>query len=192
MDSFYTKKELSEIGLKKYGENVLISRKSSFYGAENISIGDNVRIDDFCILSGHIQLGNYIHIAAYVALFAGDKGIHINDFSGISGRVSIYASNDDYSGETMTNPTIPEKYKNITNKQVKIGKHSIIGTGSVILPGVEIKEGSVVGALSLVASDTDEWSINAGVPSKKIKLRSHNLLLLEKQFLESSDSHGKK
>lgn len=65
MTSFYTEKELPSLGLKKYGRNVKISRHASIYGAQNISIGDNVRIDDFCILSGHIELGSYIHIAAY-------------------------------------------------------------------------------------------------------------------------------
>ena len=51
MNSFYSKEELKEIGFKKYGENVLISRKTSIYNPEKIIIGNNVRIDDFCILS---------------------------------------------------------------------------------------------------------------------------------------------
>jgi len=71
MNSFYSTKELASLGLKRYGENVLISRKCSIYGAQSIEIGDNVRIDDFCILSGHIILGSNIHISAYVALFGG-------------------------------------------------------------------------------------------------------------------------
>ena len=53
--SFYSREELLDLGLKSVGENVRISRKVSIYGAEQISIGDNVRIDDFCILSGIIQ-----------------------------------------------------------------------------------------------------------------------------------------
>ena len=91
MTSFYDENELKEIGFKSYGENVKISRKSSIYGAEKISIGNNVRIDDFCILSGQIKLGNYIHIAAYSALYGGEDGIVIKDFANISSRVSIYS-----------------------------------------------------------------------------------------------------
>jgi len=55
MNSFYTEDELKEIGLKSYGHNVLISRKANLYSVSEISIGNNVRIDDFCILSGKIK-----------------------------------------------------------------------------------------------------------------------------------------
>lgn len=79
--SFYSEEELKEIGLKSYGKNVLISRNATIYGADKISIGDNVRIDDFCILSGNISLGSYIHIAAYCGLFGGDAGIIMEDFT---------------------------------------------------------------------------------------------------------------
>ena len=64
MNSFYSPEELKSLGLKEYGENVFISRKCSIYGAENIRLGSHVRIDDFCVLSGKVELGNYVHIAA--------------------------------------------------------------------------------------------------------------------------------
>ena len=102
MTSFYDKDEIKKLGLKSFGEEVLISRKASFYGAEDISIGSHVRIDDFCILSGKITLGNYIHIAAFSALYGGTDGVCIDDFANISSRVSIYSRNDDYSGLSMT------------------------------------------------------------------------------------------
>lgn len=69
MDSFYTREELLAIGFASVGENVLVSRKTSIYGAENMNIGNNVRIDDFCFLSGKITLGNYIHIATATLLY---------------------------------------------------------------------------------------------------------------------------
>lgn len=77
--SFYTEDELKELGFKSCGENVKISRKTSIYGAENISIGNSVRIDDYCVLSGNISLGDYIHLAVYVALFGGKTGIEMQD-----------------------------------------------------------------------------------------------------------------
>ncbi len=72
MNSFYSEEELSHVGFKSYGRNVLVSRKASIYGASEISLGDNVRIDDFCILSGRISFGNNIHLAAYSALWGGN------------------------------------------------------------------------------------------------------------------------
>ncbi len=187
MNSFYSRSELEAIGLGSYGSNVLISRKASIYSPEKIQIGSNVRIDDFCILSGRIVFGDNIHLAAYSALYGGDAGIHIGDFSNISSRVCIYALSDDYSGYTMTNPTVPEKYKHVQNEPVFLGRHVIVGSGCTILPGVVLSEGSAIGAMSLCKSSTEPWSIYAGIPAKYLKERSKELLVLEKELAQDSE-----
>ena len=71
-NSFYSEKELQQMNFKYIGKNVLVSRKASIYGIENISIDDNSRIDDFCILSGNITIGKNVHIAAACLFFSGD------------------------------------------------------------------------------------------------------------------------
>lgn len=179
----YTREDLEKIGFKSLGKNVFISDKTSIYFPEKISIGNNVRIDDFCILSGDITIGNYIHIAAYCGFYGG-SGIEIEDFSTTSSRVMIYSISDDYSGVSLTNPMIPEKYKYLQKKKVVIKKHSIVGTGSTILPGVLLEEGTAVGAHSLVNKSTEAWGIYVGSPAKRIKERKKDLLELEKKFLE--------
>ena len=108
------------------------------------------------------------------------------DYSGVSSRVSIYAVSDDYSGSAMTNPTVPEKYTNVIKKPVRLEKHSIIGASSVVLPGVIVREGSSCGSMSLINKSTEEWSINVGIPAKKIGNRKRDLLEMEKQFLQES------
>lgn len=184
MESFYSTEELKKLGLKKIGTNARISRKASIYNAEEIEIGNNVRIDDFCILSGRIVLGDYIHISAYTSLFAGDAGIVLEDFVTISSRTAVYAITDDYSGNYMPNPLIPNKYRNVQAQKVKFHKHTLIGTGCTVLPGVEVGEGASVGAMSLLNRNVEPWTINVGIPVKAIKKRSKNILELEKQFLE--------
>ena len=182
-----SKEELKKIGFKSIGENCLISSKASFYGADRISIGNNVRIDDFCVLSdgaGVIEVFSFIHIAVYTSLIGGWIMI-MADFSGLSSRITIYSSNDDYSGNNMTNPSIPTEFTNVTHADVIIKKHAIIGSGSVILPGVTIEEGAAVGALSLVNRDCEEFFIYAGNPAKKIKPISRNLLDKEKKFMQT-------
>ncbi len=182
MNSFYSEEELKNLGLKAFGKNVLISRKASIYGAQNISIGNNVRIDDFCILSGRIELGDYIHISAYTGLWGGDAGIFLKDYSGISSRCAVYAISDDYSGNAMTNAMLPEGCRNVLSASVILEKHVLVGSGCTVLPGVTIGVGSAVGSMSLVAKPLDEWGIYVGIPCKRVKERSKKLLELEKEL----------
>lgn len=187
MSSFYSEQELVTLGLKKYGENVLISRNACIYGSKNIEIGNNVRIDDFCILSGNIIIGDYVHVAAAVLLFGGVSGIVLEDFTGISSRCAVYADSDDYTGLAMTNPTIPEKYRKISGGKVVIKKHALIGTGCTVLPGVILETGCSVGSMSLVSKNLEEWSMYVGIPCKKIKDRNKDIIEIEHQFLREKN-----
>ena len=180
--SFLNDAEIRILGLKSYGCNVLVSRYARFYSPCNISIGNNVRIDDFCIVSGNVSIGNYVHISSHTVLTSGYAGIVIEDYANFSQRVNVFANSDDYSGESMTNPMVPAEFKNLVQEQVVICKHVIIGCGSVILPGVVIKEGCAVGALSLINHSTKEWMIYAGIPARIIKPRSRALLDMEIEF----------
>ncbi len=177
-NSFLNKEELHNLGFKKIGININISRNTCFYFPEKIEIGDNVRIDDFCILSGDIKIGNYVHIAAFCGLF-GSGGIEMKDFSGLSSRVSIYSASDDYLGEFLTGPCIPIEYRRITEGKVTLEKHALVGTGATILPGVTIGIGSALGAMSLLNKSTLDWKIYTGVPAKPIKDRKNDLLEME-------------
>ena len=156
-----------------------ISRKASFYSVENISIGDNVRIDDFCILSGKITIGNNVHISAYCALY-GKYEIEINDYSGCSSRCTIYSGIDDFSGEYMIGAVLSEELTNIYSGKVILEKYTQLGANTLVMPGIIINEGAVTGAFSFVNKNLDEWSINYGIPCKKIKDRSKNMLKLLK------------
>lgn len=183
MNSFYSEEELKEIGFKSIGWGVLISRKASIYSPQNITIGSNVRIDDFCILSGNIEIGNYIHISAGVMLFGGEYGIVLEDFVSISSRCVVYAASDDYSGEALTNPTIPDEFRNVTGGTVIFKKHSLVGSGCTVLPNVKVEEGTSIGSMSLVNKSLDEWGIYVGIPCRRVKDRSKRLLSLEQDML---------
>ena len=177
--SFYTEEELSTLGLKSYGSNVLISRHACLYSPENISIGNNVRIDDFCILSGNITIGSHIHIAAYCALYGADYGIVLEDYTGLSARATIYAAMDDFSGDYLIGPIHENEYTNVTGGEVKICAYSQIGAGALIFPNLIVGEGTVLGAMSMTKQELAPWSIYAGVPARKIKNRSKRLLDLK-------------
>ena len=184
--SFYTEVELAKLGFKSYGKNVLISRYARFYHPERISIGENVRIDDFCILSAgsEIYIGNYIHIACYTSIL-GEGRVVIDDFCSISGRVSIYSSSDDYMGLAMTNPMIPSEFTRVQSLPVTLHKHVIIGCGSIILPGVELGKGVSIGAMSLVKESCEPEMIYSGNPLQIVGKRIQRYHKLEAKFLET-------
>jgi dTDP-4-amino-4,6-dideoxy-D-glucose acyltransferase len=190
LSSYYSVEELAQLGFNVFGQEVHISRKASFYGAQRISIGSHVRIDDFCIISageGGVTIGNYIHIAAYSSIIGGGE-VSLEDFVNISSRVSIYSSNDDYSGAVMTGPMVPTNWTNIAKASVVIKRHVIIGCGSVILPGITIGEGVAIGALSLVKADCKPFEIYCGTPARFVGTRQQTLLACEREFYLANES----
>jgi len=180
----YTENDLQGV-FRKIGTNVRISGNCVIVGAENIEIGNNVRIDEFCTLKaigGYIRIGSHIHLGGGVGLY-GRHGIVLEDFAGLSANVRVFSGSDDYSGEHLTGPTVPERFLGVTAGEVHIGRHVIVGAGSIILPKVHIGEGSAVGSLALVHRSLEPWGIYAGNPAKRLKDRSRRLLELERELL---------
>lgn len=176
--SFYTEEELSSLGLQTYGKNVKISKLAQIYNPSSISVGNNVRIDDFCMISAGtnpIVFGDNIHISTGVYIY-GSAGLTMKSFSNLSAGVKLYTVNDDYSGEYLVGATVPEIYRNVTKLPTVIEKYAVVGCNTVLLPGITIGEGCAIGACSLVKDSCKEWSIYAGVPIRFIKSRSKNLI----------------
>jgi dTDP-4-amino-4,6-dideoxy-D-glucose acyltransferase len=188
--AFYSQEVLQHMGFKYLGKDVKISDKCSIYNPQHISIGDYSRIDDFAILSagwGEIKIGKFVHIACHTSVI-GQANITFEDYSGISSRVAIYSSSDNYDGEYMTNPCVPIAYvellRNTYHKPVYLGKHVVVGTGSTILPGVILEDGCAVGAMSLVNKSFAPNSIIVGIPARLVKQRKENIYELCK-YLEN-------
>ena len=173
--SFYSLSELKELGLKSFGDKVLISRKCSIYSPEKISIGDNVRIDDFCILSGNITLGSNIHISAFCALY-GANGIVIEDYSGVSPRSIIFSAGDDFHGDYLIGPIHPKEFTNVTGGTVVLKKYTQLGANTIVMPNITLEEGAVTGAMTFVNKNLEAWTINIGIPVKQKSKRSNNLI----------------
>jgi galactoside O-acetyltransferase len=181
---YYSSSDLRAAGFRSIGDDVQIHEDCNIHGLGNISIGDHVRIDAYVslIAAGRIDIGSYVHIGSYCHLSAGE-GICLGDFSGLSQGVKLYTRSDDYSGEHLTNPCVPPEFTCAQRGPIGLGRHVIVGAGSIVLPGVAIGEGSSVGALSLVIADLPEWGVYFGAPAKRIRQRSKGLLKFEQQLL---------
>tara|TARA_R110002124_G_scaffold91090_3_gene232024 strand:+ start:4157 stop:4768 length:612 start_codon:yes stop_codon:yes gene_type:complete len=184
--------ELYGLGFKAIGENVHIAKNCTIIGKERISIGSNVRIDGPTTIvvgeDSYLEIGSFVHISGGCHLSAA-VALKLGDFSGLSQGVRIFTGTDDYSGKTLTNPTVPAKYKIVRTGPVELGRHVIVGAGTVVLPGVSIGQGTSVGALSLVSTPLPEWQVCVGNPCSPIKPRKKDLLALEQElFAELGNS----
>jgi acetyltransferase-like isoleucine patch superfamily enzyme len=182
--AYLTKEQLQMMGFKFVGESVKVSDKASIYNPETIVLGDHSRIDDFCVISGRVAIGKYVHVAPFCLVAGGEKGVFMDDFSGLAYGVQIFSQSDDYSGGSLTNPTVSDKFKNESKAAIRIGRHVIIGASSMVFPGVDLAEGCSVGAMTLVNKSTQPWGVYAGNPARRIKDRKQDLLELEAQFLK--------
>jgi len=178
---FLTPSEVSAIGFAAVGSNVKIDASALFYGAERITLGSDVRIDAFSVISagaGGIRIGNHVHIASF-GFLTGAASIDLKDFAGLSGRVSVYSSADDYHGHALTGPTIPAEFRRVESAPVVFEEHVVVGAGTIVLPGVRVGRGAAVGALSLLRKDVAEFTIVAGHSGRVIGTRKRTLLEAE-------------
>lgn len=187
---YHPREVLEAAGFATLGKDVRIARTATIIGREYLEIGDHVRIDGYVTLSASaagVRIGRNVHIAAYCALGAG-AGLVMEDFSGLSQGVKLFTRSDDYSGGSLTNPTVPPDFTRVSAGPVHVGRHVIVGAGSIIMPGLRLGEGAAVGALSLVARDLDPWMIYAGIPAKALKVRSRTLLEHETAYRVKGES----
>jgi acetyltransferase-like isoleucine patch superfamily enzyme len=182
---YRSRRELEALGLRSLGKEVAISKDARIYGASAVSIGDHARIDDFTVITAReqVRIGRNVHIAQFCGLYGG-AGIEMGDFSGLSARGAIFSQSDDFSGAFLTGPTVPLRLRRVRAAVVRIGRHALIGSGAMIMPGLILGDGCAVGALSLVTRDVEPWTIVAGVPAKRIKARDRHLIDLEREYLE--------
>jgi galactoside O-acetyltransferase len=185
-DDFLTVDEVRAIGFAAVGEDVRISRHALFFSPDRVTIGDHCRIDAFVILSAGrpgLRIGSHVHINAYTG-FLGQAAIDVGDFTTLAARCLVYSSNDDYTGATLTNATVPAELRGSRDAPVSIGAHVIVGSGSVILAGVTVGDSAAVGALSLVRDDVEAFAIVAGSPARVIGRRERGHLDLAERLRE--------
>lgn len=166
------------------GKDVKVFDFCKIINKNNFSIDDYSQLDDFVFInSGQLcQIGKFVHISSFSSIIGGGE-FSIGDFSGLSAGCRIITGSDDFDGSFLSNPTVPAEYKNVKIGKVKIGKHCILGSNSVILPDVDIPDGVTIGAGSIVSKQLEPWGIYVGFNPKKVGERSMDGIIdLEKKL----------
>lgn len=181
--AYLSREALKAMGFKHLGRNVKVSDRTSIYNPEQIAIGNDSRIDDFCVVSGNITIGRNVYIGPQSLIAGGIPGVIFEDFCTLAYGVKVFSQSDDYSGGSLTNPTVSREFKQETFAAVHLGRHVIIGAGSIVFPGVSIAEGCSIGAMTLVNRSTQPWGIYVGNPARRFKERRRDLLKYEQELL---------
>lgn len=131
-------------GCRHVGTAVRLRMPVVVYGADGLSIGDDVDIGEFVVLraSGGLTIGNRVLIAAHAVL------------------------------TTRGHPEQPPRSGRVEDAPVVIGDDVWIGAGAIILPGVTVGEGSIVAAGAVVTRDVAPRTIVGGVPAEPIRTLS--------------------
>jgi dTDP-4-amino-4,6-dideoxy-D-glucose acyltransferase len=166
--------------LKKAGIDVYISSNVEIRRPQLVSVGNHVAIDTGFYISTAAEIGDYTHIAPYVHIIGSAKGLlRMGHFTNISLGGKIICGSDSFLGEGLISaPGLPEEFRDTLKiEPVVFENFANTGANVTILPGVTLKEGSVIGANSLVTKDTEPWTIYAGSPAKPIKIRRKDKMI---------------
>jgi acetyltransferase-like isoleucine patch superfamily enzyme len=164
METYFTKKELIKIGFVKVGKNSQISKKVSFINIINATLGSNVRIDDYCVIKGRVQIGSFVHISNFCLISGSEKNVVvIKDRAGLSNNVSLLTSSDHYVKSPINNASdLPNKILkirdlNLTMGNILLKEGCLIGAYSLILPNTVVGISTSIGAYSILFKKIDDF-----------------------------------
>ena len=132
--------------LKDFGSSSTIYPFARIYSPHGVSIGENVSINDFVHIwgAGGIVIGDNSLIATHCVITSQSHRVDA------LGTGLLYRETND-------------------NRPVRIGQNVWIGSGAIILPGIEIGSNSIVAAGSVVTKSVPPNSLYAGVPARLVR-----------------------
>lgn len=163
---------------KEIGISTEIFEPISIIQLDKIILKNHIRISEFSLLAGGLGLyiGNFVHIASQV-IISGGGYCFLEDFVGVCAGVKVITGSDNIDGEGIPSPLVPQEFRSFYRSLVYCERHSFLGTGCIIHPGVTIGEGAVVGSGSVVTKSLDPWGIYTGSPARRIKERPREKIL---------------
>ena len=190
---FFLRKKFFPLLFRKSGKGLIIGRNVVFRHPHTIVIGDNVTIDDNCLIDGHgagengivledhviinrncmvqakagpIKLGRRTSIGSNSTIVS-MRGIEFGEAVLVAG--GCYFSAGYYNYDALDIPIMDQGL--YSKGPICIGAKAWFGTGVIVLDGVQIGEGAVVGAGAVVVKNIEDYSVAAGIPAKLLRLR---------------------
>ena len=187
---------------KQVGRGVVFGRHVVIRNARNITLGDQVMIDDLCVLDGRgagaegVVLGDRVIVNRGTTIQAKIGPIHIGADSDIGASSLVHAQGGVAIGRAVVigggckisggafqiarsaaagagdiADMAAREQTRWTAGPVRIGDKCLLGMGTMVLDGVELGEGVVAGAGTVITRSVPAYAVVAGVPGKVLRMR---------------------
>jgi len=167
----------------------IVSPHARIRHPEDFAIGDGSIVDDFCYFSTRVRIGICSHIASGCSVAGGRaRQFTLGDFCSLSSGVKIWCTSDDFVNDVVA--ILPEGVgpikEHLIEGDVSLANCTAVGSNSVVMPGNDIPEGTVIGALSFVPARFrfEQWAVYAGVPIRLIGRRNRDAVTAQVRLLE--------
>jgi acetyltransferase-like isoleucine patch superfamily enzyme len=170
----------------KIGTDVIIDEFTRFKRPELVTIGNRVAIDYGFYCTTQLEIGDYVHISAYVSCIGGKEvKLVVKGFNNIMAGARIICSTDRFDGRGIAGILVPKELRGrFISGDVVMEEFSNVGTNAIVLPGAILRRGVLLTAGSLLIGDTREWGVYKGNPAIWVRR------VKEKQIIENAIKLG--
>lgn len=184
---------------KSCGKGVIFGYDLVVRNGSNVTVGDQAILDDGCVIDGRgagsegVVIGDRVILNRGVMLQAKVGPVHIGDDCDIGSSSIVHAQGGTFigkevvigggakiSGGVFQIDALPEAagsaqaeraQSRFTNGPIRIGDRCLIGMGCIFLDGVDVGEGTVIGAGSIVTKSLQPHVVAAGSPARMLRER---------------------
>ncbi len=168
----------------------IVSPHTRIRHPQHFEIGDYSIVDDFCYISARVRIGFCSHVASGCSIAGGPTHqFTLGDFCSLSSGVKIWCVSDDFANDIVCimPPGIENVKTSLIEGDVTMSDFTAVGANSVIMPGNDMPEGTVIGALSFVPPGFtfEPWSVYAGAPVRRIGPRNRAAVMGQAALLRA-------
>jgi acetyltransferase-like isoleucine patch superfamily enzyme len=162
---------------KSCGENVFIGHNVMFARPELVELGNNVRIDPFTYIGGGLVTGDYIQICSHNT-FPGKKTIYLDGWNFVAYGCKLITGSEDFTGNFGPVNDYWGKNK-VYEFDIRFKKYSGVCSDCIVMPGVELPEGTVYGAKSFIGKNHKADEFELWINNKKHTDRNKSMIITQ-------------
>lgn len=161
------------------------SDKTILFHMANVSHSD---IGKYTYIAGYANINNCT-IGSFCSIADGVRvGVGVHPLNLISTHPALYSIKTIFPYKLIDDSIIDSLPSHEESKRINIGNDVWIGTDSIILDGVNIGDGAVIAAGSVVTKDIPSFAVVGGVPARVIKYRAIPEMIDGKPWWELQDA----